>query len=503
PRIEQRAYRDTWGRGLDSYLQWMSEALGLLRDLLADRGSLFIHLDATLVHYAKCIGDEVFSGEFRSEIIWHHNVIGTGTRAFPKSHETLLWFSKGDDWYIDSSSPHVRVPYSDRIAKNLKKDDKGYYYVRGNRDSSGNVTGKWFRTYVDLAEIEGGKLAADVWDDIKSYRAQGPQSTGYPTQKPEKLLQRVVGAFSPPGGLVLDAFCGSGTTAAVAEKLGRRWVTCDMGRLSIHTTRKRLLGIPGVRPFVVQDLGPHERRAWAAQVFDGAARRTPEEHAHRRFILDLYGAEPIALGERIHGAKDGRFVHVGAIDLPVTPGDVNAIVGDVPREAGAAAPSIDILGWEFAPGLSEVTREITLESRVKLRFKYIPRDVLDSRAIERGDVRAGDFLELRGFSVTTAVERRVATIALVDFVMPAGEVAEDVRKAVEHWSQWIDDIAIDWDFKGGAFRNEWHSLRGRAKPEIELSARHRYEQRGTYAALVKVVDIFGVETVKPISIEIS
>jgi hypothetical protein len=165
--IEQKAYRDTWGRGLDSYLQWMYETLALLRDFLTEDGSIFVHLDATVVHYVKCISDELLSDGFRSEIIWFHNVIGTGTRVFPKSHETILWFSKGSNWYIDAKSIHVRVPYSDRITKTLQKDEKGWYYVRGNRDSSGNVTGKWFKTYVDPEELED-KLRAILRKSQKS-----------------------------------------------------------------------------------------------------------------------------------------------------------------------------------------------------------------------------------------------------------------------------------------------------------------------------------------------
>ena len=311
--IEEKIYRDTWGGGLDSFVPMIAARLHLIRDLLTQSGSLFIHLDATVVHYVKCVCDELLgaggknnASGFRSEVIWFHNVIGTGTRVFPKSHETLLWYSRSAEWAIDAKSQHVRVPYSDRITKTLKKDKKGWYYVRGNRDSSGNVTGKWFRTYVDPDEIRKGKFAADVWDDIKSYRAQGEQATGFPTQKPEKLLARVVGAFSEPGDLVADVFCGSGTTLAVAEKLGRRWIGCDLGRWGIHVTRKRLLSIKNCKPFEVLNLGKYERQYWQGLTFGGNEDRSFTERAlyeYLVFILKLYGAQPLPGLIHLHGKR--------------------------------------------------------------------------------------------------------------------------------------------------------------------------------------------------------
>jgi len=507
--IEQKAYRDTWGRGLDSYLQWFYETATLLRDLLADDGSAFIHLDATVVHYVKCICDEVFPAGFRSEVIWFHNVIGTGARVFPKTHETILWFTKSANWYVDSTSEHVRVPYSDRITKTLQKDEKGWYYVRGNRDSSGNVTGKWFRTYVDLDEVQKGKFAADVWEDIKSYRAQGDQATGYPTQKPEKLLSRIVDAFSRRDGLVLDCFCGSGTTAAVAEKLGRRWITCDLGRFAIHTTRKRLLGIEGVKPFVVQNLGKYERQAWIAAEFEKPEDRAATEVAYRQFILDLYRAEPLSGHAWIHGLKANRFVHVGAVDAPVTLADVKAIARDVWRAAGKSkevagqTAAVDVLGWEFAFELNEMARQTAAEARVDVRFRSIPRDVLDKRAIEQGDVQAKDFFELRAFSTKISVKKRVARVELVDFMMPAEDLPEEVRKAVKYWAQWVDYWAIDWDFKHDTFHNEWQSYRARGSDaKLELEAQHEYKEPGTYAGVVKVIDLLGCDTTKMMSLEV-
>jgi adenine-specific DNA-methyltransferase len=162
---------------------------------------------------------------------------------------------------------------------------------------------------------------SDVWDDIKRINMMAGERLGYDTQKPETLLERIVKVSSRENEVVLDCFVGSGTTAAVAEKLGRRWIVADLGRFAIHTTRKRLLSIPGVIPFAVQNLGKYERQAWQTAEFQTGGESAIEqqrlrEAAYRKFILDLYHATPINGHVWLHGLKSGRLVHVGAVDGP-------------------------------------------------------------------------------------------------------------------------------------------------------------------------------------------
>jgi len=166
---------------------------------------------------------------------------------------------------------------------------------------------------------------------------------------------RILKASSDENDLALDFFCGSGTTAAVAEKLNRRWIACDLGRFAIHTTRKRLLSIENVRPFVVQSLGKYERQAWQAAEFsqDVGATLVVAQQAYREFILKLYDARPITSYTWLHGLKGGRMVHVGAVDAPVSTGDVTAIVAEFKRAIGTgkdapATNGVDVLGWDFA-----------------------------------------------------------------------------------------------------------------------------------------------------------
>ncbi|MFZ0962782.1 MAG: site-specific DNA-methyltransferase [Terriglobia bacterium] len=377
--LEQKAYRDTWGRGLDSYLQWFYEAAVPLRELLAEDGSIYVHLDWHVGHYAKAVLDEVF-GEwnFQNNIVWKRGPGKSHPKSFGHNADFILFYTKSEQYTWNKQFQQL----SDEYLNSFKEDERGEYVTtplhsgkpakhvpvwrgvtpphgRGwaykietleQFDQEGKI--EWssegiprLKRYLD--EIEGA-VVQEIWTDIKP--VLGKSSTFvYATQKPEPILERIVNASSKEGDLILDCFVGSGTTAAVAEKLNRRWIACDLGRFAIHTKRKRLLGIPNVRPFVVQNLGKYERQAWQAAEFESPVaavsdrRRRSEidatmpavgtpplqqserEMAYRKFILDLYHATPISGHTWLHGAKGGRMVHVGAVDAPVTLADVKAI----------------------------------------------------------------------------------------------------------------------------------------------------------------------------------
>jgi len=241
---EQIQYTDIWAN--DNYLQFMYERLMLLKELMAENAAIVMHCDHNVVHLLRCLLDEVFMAQnFVNEIIWHHAVIGAGRgiyRCLPKAHETLLCYAKNNEYVFNTDDRAVRVPYKERITENLSQDEKGYFYTRGRTgtDNPWSKDPRYLKTYVD---IKKGKLVHDAWDDITTYRAQGDEYVGYPTQKPEELIQRVVSLLSNRGDLVLDAFIGSGTTAAVAQKLGRRWIGCDINKGAIQTTTKRLQSV--------------------------------------------------------------------------------------------------------------------------------------------------------------------------------------------------------------------------------------------------------------------
>ena len=304
---------------------------------------------------------------------------------------------------------------------------------------------------------------------------------------------------------MLDCFCGSGTTAAVAERLGRRWITADLGRFAIHTTRKRLLSMPDVRPFVVQNLGKYERQAWQAAEFGADRERAALAQArYRRFILDLYGAEPLDGYVYLHGTHAGHFVHVGSVDAPVTDGDIRAIAREfwqaVGHDTAATVNRVDVLGWDFAFELNELGKQLAAEANIHLIYRKIPREVLEKRAVEQGDIR---FFELAALSARVTPARGRAVVAeLCDFIVPPDDVPPDVQQAVTHWSQYIDYWAIDWDFKGDTFHNQWQSYRTKKQPRLQLTMTHTYEAPGVYTVLIKVIDILGNDTTKSLQVEV-
>lgn len=237
-----------------------------------------------------------------------------------------------------------------------------------------------YKRYLD--EMPGTVLQ-DVWTDIRPVAAQGAERLNYDTQKPEALLDRIIRSSSTEGSLVADFFCGSGTTMAVAKKLGRRWIGCDLGRFAIHVSRKRLLDIPGCRPFQVLNLGKYERQHWQIHVNGHGANPEAVIGRYLDFIVELYKAEPVRGFIHLHGRKAGRMVHVGATDAPVTLAEIKDALEEC---ATNRFQGLDVLGWEWEMGLHDV---VTVEARkhgVDLRLLTIPREVMDPRAVQAGDV---------------------------------------------------------------------------------------------------------------------
>ena len=490
--IEQKAYRDTWGSGLDGYLAWFHSSLVYLHELLAETGSIYVHLDWHVGHFAKLVLDEVFGTEnFRNEIIWHYyNKFQGNVNRFASDHDVIFWYSKSSSYKFSQVKEKRAEGPVRQIKRAWDKDTGRIVNVKG---ADGKVV------YQETDE----KTVDDVWRLSMLQPADRTQNLGYPTQKPESLVERILTASTDEGDLVLDCFVGSGTTAAVAERLGRRWIAADLGRFGIHTTRKRLLGIPDVKPFVVQNLGKYERQLWQEAEFgESAIARTA---AYRKFILDLYHAQPIAGYTWLHGLKGGRMVHVGTVDAPVTNGDVKQIVAEFRKAVGTGkdAPStkgVDLLGWDFAFELNEVARQDAEKAGIDLRLVRIPREVLEKRAVEQGDIR---FFELAALSVGKKQVGRKVVLTLEDFIIPLDDVPADVQKAVTHWSQWIDYWAVDWDNKGDAFHNEWQAYRTRKSNKLALAVEHEYAEPGEYSVVVKVIDILGNDTTKVIQLKVS
>ncbi len=342
-----------------------------------------------------------------------------------------------------------------------------------------------------------------TWDDIADMmHAPQAERTNYPTQKPEALLERIIRASSNEGDLVLDCFSGSGTTAAVAEKLNRRWIACDLGRFAIHTTRKRLLGIDNVRPFVVQNLGKYERQVWQKAEFgEEAAYLT---RSYRKFILDLYHADMVEGYTWLHGKKGGRMVHVGSVDSPVADGDVRNIALEFRRAIGSGkdAPGVagvDVLGWDFALDMNDTAQQMAAEAGVKVRFLRIPREVLEKKAVDQGDIR---FFELAALDIDHTLHGREISIVLTDFMIPPDDVPADVAKAVRDWKDWIDYWAVDFNYRDDTFHNMRQYYRTPKNRELPDRIHHTYEDPGEYTVLVKAIDILGNDTTKTLTVKV-
>ena len=485
--IEQKAYRDTWGKGLDGYLEWFYGTVVLLRDLLTDNGSIYVHLDSNVVHAVKAIMDEVFGQEkFLNHIIWSYRRWPSTSTSYQTMHDDILFYAK-------SLSP--ARPF------NLEYEPPSESYLKRFKGKTQVLDPESRTRKIVVDEATKGLPVRDVWElsIIAGFKAE---RLGYPTQKPEALLERVIKTSSNPGELILDCFCGSGTTAAVAERLNRRWIACDLGRFAIHTTRKRLLGIPGVKPFVVQNLGKYERQAWQVAEFGASAEAATA--AYRRFVLELYHAQPVAGYVWLHGNKAGRMVHVGGVDAPVTRADVTSMVTEFRKAVGGGkdAPQrsgVDVLGWDFAFELNETARQEAELAGINLRLIRIPREVLEKKAVEQGDIK---FFELAALSVNVKKKARTVTLELTDFIIPLDDVPEEVQKAVTHWQQWIDYWAVDWDNSDDTFHNEWQTYRTRKDKSFDRETSHTYAEPGKYRVVVKVIDILGNDTTKLIHVEV-
>lgn len=490
--IEQKAYRDTWGRGADSYLQWFYETTITLYELLASDGSLYVHLDWHMAHYAQAILDEIFGQDnFVNQIIWYYyNKFQGNINHFPANHDIILWYRKGDKFQFEPQYEERDEPVKQLVRVWDKKKGK----IVNAKDEDGKVIYRESTT----------RRLDDVWRISMLQPADKTENLRYPTQKPEAILERIINASSNENDLILDCFSGSGTTAAVAEKLNRRWVTCDLGRFAIHTTRKRLLSIENVKPFIVQNLGKYERQAWQEAQFGDPARAAAAVAQYRHFILDLYHARPIDGYTRLHGLKNGRMVHVGPVDSPISPDDVRQIAIEFRKAVGSGkdAPSlnaVDVLGWDFAFELNEVARQQAGQANIDMRFIRIPREILEKAAVEQGDIK---FFELAALSVDMAQKGREVTLKLTDFVIPPDDVPEDVQRAISKWSQWIDYWAVDWDNKGDTFHNMWQTYRTRQDKKLQLQVAHKYTQPGDYTILIKVIDILGNDTTKTLQVTI-
>ncbi|TAN45328.1 MAG: site-specific DNA-methyltransferase [Nitrospirae bacterium] len=562
--LEELAYRDTWGKGADSFIAMIYERLSLMRDLLAEDGSIYVHCDWRVNGYIRLVLDEVFGKEqFNNSIAWHYS--GWNKKlasSFERRHDTILFFSKLKQPVFNSffQSWESKDAYVKARKQKVRFDDDGREYVLSDAGS-----GERIKRYLDEV-MEQGVVVDDVWD-LDKINNSANEAIGYPTQKPIPLLERIIKASSNENDIVADFFCGSGTTLAVAEKLGRKWIGSDLGKFAIHTTRKRMIGVQrqlkeegkDFRAFEILNLGKYERAHYIGvnvnlREEEKQKQLEQKEKDFINLILHAYRAETIENFRCFQGKKAGRMVAVGPVNLPVT----RLFVEEVILECRSKRISrVDILAFEFEMGLFPNIQEEAKSKGIDLAMKYIPREVFDKRAVEKNQVVFHDvsFIEVKPL-VVGAHGRAPGKVAveLTDFsvyysqdsidnaaaslkngankiVVEQGKIVKVMKDKdgivtkevlTKNWTDWIDYWSVDFNFESKreivrvkkeetgeieevwtgdfVFENEWQSFRTKKDRTLEMKTPFHECPKGRYKIAVKVVDIFGNDTMKIVEV---
>ena len=477
---ERTAYCDSWGGGLDGYLQWLYETLVLLRDLLAQDGAIYVHLDWRVEDHARLILDEVFGrSNLRNKICWAYRSGGASRRgALARKHDTILFYARSPAFRV---RPRLERQYLTKPFMGSRQDLQGRHYVD-----------------TVLRDVLEGELWV-VEEDLPTAYNMRPvlnlsrERAGYPTQKPLGLLALLLRLASDPGDLVLDCFCGSGTTAVAAHQAGRRWIAADMSRSAIHTTRQRLLSLPDPPVFALQTLAAHQRQSWATGL-SGPPDSPAAQVGYRGHILAAYGAQPLPDAGYLHGATTtGRLVAVAPLNEPLTSDWLTTIARAARRmcEDGVTTRSgVDVLTWEGADTLPQIIAGCADDLGVDVVVRRIPSELLDGRAAPRG---AAWFPDIPTLTVEVQSQGGRVRLALSSFSLPVDHEPPE-SAAPDQWREWIACWEVDWDYRGGVLHNDWWSCRGRRTPVALTTAEHVYAAAGSYTMMVTAVDVLGRET---------
>ena len=599
--LEELAYRDTWGKGADSFISMLYERIVHLHDILNTNGFLCVHCDYRVNSHIRLVLDEIFGREqFVNEVVWRRtsgslsamNRLGTAS-------DTILIYSKNQNFdlnevyteppveYVKKHFTHddgdgrkyaLHVMRNPAPRPNLKYDYKGYktppngWAVSLERMKQLDAQGRLFfpdskdkqiyrKAYLDEHK---GFAVNNLWTDLANLKGKSQEITGYPTQKPENLLHRVIELCSNESDIVCDFFVGSGTTAAVAERLGRKWICSDLGKFSIHTSRKRLIGLQreqkkvgkNYRAFEVLNLGKYERQFFMSGLseLDDQAKNQVEnnrEIAFNSLILQAYQAETVQGFRTFRGKKQNRVVAIGPVNMPVSRLFAEEVVQECVEKGITKA---DLLAFEFEMGLFPSIQDDASSKGVDLVLKHIPKEVFDKRAVDRGEARFHDvaYIEVRPHIQNNSVAIELTnysvfyTQGITSFaeenlkdgksqvVVENGQVLKiskdkdgltNPREVLtKNWHDWVDYWSIDFDFESKKeiiyerdeesgedvpkwtgsyiFENEWQSFRTRHDRSIELKSVPWEMPPGRRKIAIKVVDIFGNDTMKVIDVTI-
>ncbi len=547
--LEELAYRDTWQKGKDSFIAMIYERLSLMRDLLADDGSIYVHCDWRVNSHIRLIMDEIFGKDnFKNEIIAHYTAVGLKAKAkkFHQNTENIYYYVKDQK----------RALYNEVFEK-LDKPRTASKHVFDS------ASGKASRVRDENGKIKYFKVWKNKVDNFISMPAlRGEEKLNYPTQKPKALLERIIKASSNEGDLVADFFCGSGTTCEVAERLGRKWIGSDLGKFAIHTTRKRMIDVQkelkkegkDFLSFELLNLGKYERQHYFGvnvnlRKKEQEKQLASKEKDYRNLIIKAYKAQFVKGFKTFVAKKAGRFVSVGPINLPASRLFIEAIVKEAKKKH---ITKVDVLSFEYEMGLFPKIQEEAKAKGVNLNLKYIPKSVFDTQAVAKNQVRFHDvsYIEVKPYIKNNKIAVKLTDFSvyynqgIVDNVVDSlkngshkvlvkegniykyykdksGVIKYDLL--TKNWKDWVDYWAVDFDFeskkeiiriKNGrgieekwtgdyVFENEWQSFRTKSNRSLELkSAFHKCEKKGSRKVAIKVVDIFGNDTMKVMKVAV-
>ena len=483
--IEQFAYADTWEQGTISYLRMMYPRLLLMKELLSERGSIYVHIDWHVGSYLKIILDDIFGkNNLRNEIIWGYDLGGRSDNEFAKKHDNIYFYAKNISQAIFDAT-HIYIPYKTQTEGRKKP-------------------------LISQEKLERGKIPTNVWTDIP-INLMMSQRVNYQTQKPEKLLERIIYSASNEGDLVCDFFGGSGTTAAVAERLGRRWITCDIGKPASLVMRKRFID-QEVKPFLYQSIGDYQKEAF----------RNNKKLKHvgdlSQVVLGLYGALPFSpeqCNDRNFGyIKGGRtLVMVDSPNRLTTAATVKRAVEAKASLLGGGWEKVVVLGWNFAFDISQAISQYK-DSNVEVLV--IPPDLLDKLAkkgfkklIDDRSVRFSSlqYLVVKPVTITRHPEGDEIDVELDNYVLLSPDniplddkdkeklqdvMQRDPLSLIEYWS-------IDPDYDGVTFRSTWQDYRENTDNDSDplhciYKTRLKVEHKPQRKVCVKAVDVFGFES---------
>lgn len=502
--IEQFAYADTWEEGTISYLKMIYPRLVLMKELLSEKGSIYVHIDWHIGAYMKIILDDIFGkNRFLNEIMWCYTIGGKGSSFYGRKHDTILLYSKSPNYTFNGKDKNVIVQRKLNTHMRTKIDDDGREY----QEKTDKKSGKIYRYYVDE-----GKVPEDYWIDIEQLNREDAERVGYATQKPSKLLTRIIAASSNEGDLVCDFFGGSGTTAAVAERLGRRWITCDIGKPASLVMRKRFID-QEVNPFLYQSIGDYQKEAFHN---NKKLRRVGDLS---QVVLGLFGALPFSpeqVSDRNFGYVKGtrNLVMVDSPNRLTTAATVRRAVEAKASLLGGDWDKVIVLGWNFA---FDISQAIEKYKNSNVEVLVIPPDLLDKLSKKGFKKLIADktvrFSSLQ-YLVVNPVEVTVngngedeLDISLSNYVLLSPDniplddkdkenlqkvMEQDPLSLIEYWS-------IDPDYDGDTFRSTWQDYRENVDNDSDplhcvYSTRIAMPHKDERKVCVKAVDVFGFES---------